>query len=90
MFSFMLQDSPLEARIKSEAEYEFFSYNGPVMTVDFRGKPVPIGKGDIFGVRPSSNGKHIRLIFPKDPTRVITIDPETAKKLAKGAKAAKP
>lgn len=90
MFSFMLQESQLEARVKPEDAYEFFTYAGPVTTVDFRGKPVPIGKGDVFGVRPSSNGKHIRLIFPKDPTRVITIDPETAKKLAKGAKAAKP
>ena len=77
----------LESRIKPESDYEFFTYNGakPV-AVDFRGKPVTINKGTRFGVRPSSNGKHIRLVFPSDPTRVMTIDMETAETLAKGVK----
>lgn len=82
MYSFML-----ESRILPEKSYEFFTYNGarPV-TVNFRGNEITINKGTRFGVRPSTNGKHIRLIFPKDPTRVMTIDLETAKKLARGVK----
>lgn len=81
MHSFLL------ARIKPESDYEFFTYNGakPV-TVDFRGKPVTIKQGTRFGVRPSSNGKHIRLVLPNDPTRVITIDLATAQKLAQSIK----
>lgn len=86
MYSFMIAESQLEARIKPESDYEFFTYQGPLMTVEFRGHPIPIGKGDRFGVRPSSSGKFIRLVFPNDPTRVITIDQDTAKKLARGAK----
>lgn len=80
MYSFLL-----ESRILPEKDYEFFNYSGkrPV-TVVFRGKEIEIKPGTRFGVRPSSNGKHIRLIFPNDPTRVITIDPATAAKLAKG------
>jgi hypothetical protein len=82
MYSYLLN-----ARIKPESDYEFFTYNGAKpITVDFRGKPVTINKGQRFGVRPSSNGKHIRLVFPSDPTRVITIDLETAQSLAKGVK----
>jgi len=81
MYSFLI------ARIKPEEAYDFFTYKGkePV-TVEFRGKPIQIAKGTRFGVRPSSNGKHIRLIFPSDPNRVMTIDRAVAEKLAKGAK----
>jgi hypothetical protein len=86
MYSFMITESQLEARIKPESDYAFFTYQGPAMTVEFRGHPIPISKGDRFGVRPSSNGKFIRLVFPNDPTRVITIDQAEAAKLAKGAK----
>jgi len=82
MFAYLL-----DARIKPESAYEFFTYQGakPV-TVDFRGKPITIKQGTRFGVRPSSNGKHIRLVFPQDQTRVITIDLPTAEQLAKGVK----
>lgn len=82
MYSYLLR-----ARIKSEDEYDFFTFDGkkPV-TVNFRGHPVTITKGTRFGVRPSSNGKHIRLVFPNDPTRVITIDLPTAQELAKNVK----
>lgn len=79
----------LNARVKPEADYQFYEYNGakPVI-VDFRGNPITISKGTRFGVRPSSNGKHIRLVFPNDPTRVITLDLDldTAQQLAKGVK----
>jgi hypothetical protein len=82
MYSFLV-----EARVLPERDYQFFEYNGsrPV-SVAFRGRQIDITKGMRFGVRPSSNGKLIRLIFPKDPTRVLTIDLDTATKLARGIK----
>jgi len=78
MYSYLLK-----AAVLPEESYDFYTFNGdkPV-TVEFRGKPIIIHKGTRFGVRPSTSGKHIRMVFPSDPTRVITIDPETAKKLA--------
>jgi hypothetical protein len=45
---------------------------------------VAINKGTKFGVRKSANGKNIRLIFPNDPNRVITLSMEQAQQLAKG------
>jgi len=80
MYSFLIQ-----ARPKPEAAYQFFTYKGkrPV-TVNFRGTDIKIENGTKFGVRPSSNGKFIRLIFPGDQNRVLTIDEATAKKLANG------
>jgi len=82
MYAFLLKSAVLP-----EAAYDFFVYEGakPVV-VNFRGKPIEIKKGTRFGVRPSTNGKHVRLIFPSDPTRVITIDTPTADKLAQGIK----
>jgi len=74
-----------DAAIKPEENYDFFTYRGskPV-TVDFRGHPIKIEKGTKFGVRKSANGKNIRLIFPGDKTRVITLSQEQANQLAKG------
>lgn len=86
MFSYLLQArARLQARIKPEDDYDFHVYRGskPV-TVTYRDTPFTIAKGMKFGVRPSSNGKLIRLIFPDNPTRVFTIDLATAKQLAKG------
>lgn len=73
------------ARILPETDYDWFTFKGakPV-TVSFRGKDIEIKKGTKFGVRPSTNGKQIRLIFPEDKNRVLTIDLETAQRLAKG------
>jgi hypothetical protein len=80
-----VHNSVEEAAIKPEENYEFFTYRAkkPVM-VDFRGKPVKIERGMKFGVRPSANKKNIRLIFPGDKTRVITLTQEQANQLAKG------
>lgn len=85
MYSFLV-----ESRILPEDKYQFFDYKGskPV-TVEFRGKPIEIKNGTRFGVRPSTNGKNIRLIFPSEPTKVITISMEIAKQLAKGLKGLK-
>jgi hypothetical protein len=82
MYSFLLKSAVLP-----EQAYDFFVYQGqkPVV-VDFRGKPIEIKKGTRFGVRPSTSGKHVRLIFPSDPTRVITLDERASRELAKGVK----
>lgn len=87
MYSFLLSSVAVEARPRPEEAYTFFTYKGasPV-GVTFRGKELAINRGDRFGVRPSRNGKFIRLVFPNDPTRVITVDQATANKLAKGVK----
>ena len=82
MYSFLIV-----SRIKSGDEYEWYTYKGAKpISVDFRGKPVEISKGQRFGVRPSSNGKFIRLVMPDELTRVITIDLPTASRLANGIK----
>jgi hypothetical protein len=75
----------VEAAIKPETDYQFFTYKGskPV-EVQFRGKPISISKGTKFGVRKSHSGKDIRLIFPGDKTRVFTLTQDQANRLAKG------
>lgn len=84
MYSFLIS-KPVVAAIKPETSYEWFKYKGarPVV-LNFRGKDVPVEKGARFGVRPSSTGKDIRLIFKDDPTRVFTLTKQQADKLAKG------
>ena len=79
MHGFLLQAAP-----KSEQAYEFFTYSGPKINLNFRGTEKAVQKGDRFGVRPSSSGRHIRLIFPGEATKVYTLDMETAKRLARG------
>lgn len=80
MHAFLLQAAP-----KGEDAYEFFTFGGPrPVPLNFRGVIRTVNKGDRFGVRPSSNKKFIRLIFPGEPTKVYTIDMQTAKQLAKG------
>lgn len=94
MYSFLTSNtavnSPISAVIKSEAHYNFFTYTGArAVNLEFRGQPVPIKNGDVFGVRPSSNKKHIRLIRRNDPNRVITLSVEQASKLAKNVRRVK-
>src|SRR4051812_44460907 len=72
-----------EAVIKDESHYSWYRYtsNKP-MHVDFRGKPVTLKQGEIFGLRPSSNGKSIRLVVKSlGVNRVITIDEDERKSL---------
>jgi hypothetical protein len=76
--------SCLVARVKGEDEYEFFKYGGRPLEIPFRGITRTLEKGQQFGVRKSSNGKQIRMIFKGDPTRVMTLDLPLAKKVAKG------
>ena len=98
MYSFLIESKArlteskvVESRIKGEDEYDFYTYKGVPLEVEFRGHPITISKGMEFGVRPSSNGKSIRLVLMKpdgepDLTRVITVDAKTANALANGIK----
>lgn len=73
------------AAIKPNASYEWFTFKGKTpVELDFRGKPVSISKGTKFGVRKSTNGKFIRLVLGDDVNRVLTVNLEQAKALAKG------
>lgn len=91
MYSFLMTASsthgkqPLVAQPKGEESYQWFTFKGskPV-TLDFRGNPETISKGDKFGVRKSANGKNIRLILPDEETRVFTLTLKQAQELAKG------
>jgi len=93
MYSFLCTASsthgkqPLVAQPKGEEHYQWLTYKGakPV-TLDFRGTPETVTKGDKFGVRKSANGKQIRLIFPDEENRVFTLTLKQAQDLAKGAK----
>lgn len=80
--------SCLVARIKPESDYEMFTYKGKTIDIPFRGITRPLTKGQRFGVRKSSNGKQIRMIFEGDPTRVMTLDLALGQKIAKGIKGA--
>ena len=75
----------VQAAILPREKYDFFTYEGskPV-TVEFRGKPVQIKKGQVFGVRPSTNKKQIRMVLGDDISRVFTLNLDQAKQLAKG------
>lgn len=80
MYAFLVESAP-----KDESHYQFFTYMGKQsVPVVFRGQEYAVERGMRFGVRPSANGKHIRLIFPDNKNRVFTLDLPTAQKLAKG------
>ena len=83
-----LRASAVTAAPKGNNSYDWFTHNGPEMAVEGKGRSTVFRKGTLYGVRPSGNGKFIRLITGIDgPTKVYTIDPETAQKLAKHCKA---
>ena len=67
MYSFLLESKQrlIESRIKGDDEYDFYTYKGVPIEVEFRGHPITISKGMKFGVRPSSHGKSIRLVLMK-------------------------
>ena len=74
----------VESRIKGADEYDFFTYKGKTpVEFDNRGRSLMLKTGDRFGVRPSSNGKEIRIVKEGQLTKVVTITYEEAKKLAR-------
>lgn len=98
MYSFLCtatsthSDKPLEAKpvialVKGEESYQWFVYHGATpVTLDFRGSPETIRKGDRFGVRKSASGRKIRLILPDEETRVFTLTQDQAQALSRGVK----
>lgn len=73
--------------IKPASNYEWFTYDGSPMLVNYRGADVKIERGQKFGVRKSGNGKQIRLVLGDDINRVITLTLDQAKRLARNVKA---
>lgn len=76
----------ITARIKEVDEYDWLAYSGRPIEIPFRGVTRTLDTGDVFGVRKSSNGKQIRMVFKNDLNRVMTLDLALAKKIAKFSK----
>lgn len=81
----------LTARIKGADEYSWMLHQGGKLTLQTSKGPIEIDKGEVYGVRPSSNGKQIRFVQAEDHgiNKVMTLTLEDAKKLAKTAKPTK-
>ncbi len=75
--------SCIVARIKGEDEYDWLKYKGKALEIPFRGITRTLEPGQKIGVRKSSNGKQIRMVFDGDMNRVMTLDLPLAKKIAK-------
>lgn len=76
----------VEARIKGDDEYDWLKYTGKPLEIPFRGITRTLNTNQKIGVRKSSNGKQIRMVFDGDLTRVMTLDLALAKKIAKSVK----
>ena len=80
------------ALIKGADIYTWYIWQGKdeyMVTVDAKRQPI-LDKGDKFGLRPSSNGKLIRMVTEKDGiTKVATIGDEEYKNLIKKSKMTK-
>lgn len=74
------------ARIKGEDEYDWLVYTGKALEIPFRGITRTLNKGQVFGVRRSSSGKQIRLVFENDLTRVSTIKLDLAQRIGRSCK----
>lgn len=76
---------PVEAKPKSGDAYQWFTYTGkPLDLMSGVGTPLYLKKGQVFGVRKSSNGKQIRMITQElGPNKVFTLLPEVALSLGK-------
>jgi len=79
----------VESRIKGEDEYEWFRYLGKPIEIPFRGITRTLETDQKIGVRKSSNGKQIRMVFDGDINRVMTLDLALAKKIASKVKPVK-
>lgn len=81
----------LTARIKGADEYSWMLHQGGKLTLQTSKGPIEIDKGEVYGVRPSSNGKQIRFVQAEDHgiNKVMTLTLDDAKKLAKTAKPTK-
>lgn len=86
-----LARTPTVARIFGADEYHWMKHEGGKLTLQTSKGPLVIDKGEVYGVRPSSNGKQIRFVQAEDHgiNKVMTLTLEDAKKLAKTAKPTK-
>jgi hypothetical protein len=79
-----------QARIKDNDEYMWRQYTGPGITLNFRGKPLPLDRGEKIGLRLSSNGKSKRMVIERlGLTRVFTLDENLEKQLIPNVKICK-
>lgn len=65
----------VQARIKGLEEYTWLTYNGAPLKLSYKNKPFTVTRGDIFGVRPGTNGAK-RVVFARPDlgmTRVLTL-----------------
>ena len=76
---------------KDAAAYDWFTYTGKPLTAENdKGRKLELKNGDKFGVRKSSNGKHIRLVTGAGgPGKVFTCDLPLATLLGKRCKPAR-
>jgi hypothetical protein len=79
-----------QARIKDNDEYMWRQYTGPSISLNFRGKPLPLERGEKIGLRLSSNGKSKRMVIERlGLTRVFTLDENLEKQLIPNVKICK-
>ncbi len=72
------------ARIKGDDEYLWYRYTGPGIELPFRKSAHTLSRGDVFGVRYSSDGKRMRLVTERlGLTYVFTITQAAADHLRK-------
>jgi hypothetical protein len=73
-----------KSAVKSSEAYQWFTYSGKMLTLESaKGYKLVLNKGSQFGVRKSSNGKFIRLVAPKQESKVFTLDLDMATRIAK-------
>lgn len=71
-----------QARVKGTDEYAWRKYMGPEIGIPFRSKEVPLYRGDIIGLRWSSNKRDKRMVIQRlGLTFVFTLNAELEKKL---------
>lgn len=76
----------IKAAIFGAEKYDWLRYNGKTIEIPFRGVTRTLEPGQKIGVRPSTNGKQIRMVFENDLNRVMTLDLPLARKIAKTVK----
>jgi hypothetical protein len=84
----MNSSSQTVARIKTEGEYQWFTFTGKNLDAgNDKGRTLSLANGDNFGARKSSNGKQIRLVTEKGGVnKVFTCDADLATYIAKNCK----
>ncbi len=84
----LMAHSSMQARILRPEEYDWMKHQGPSITFQTTKGPVTVDRGEVYGVRPSSNGKQIRFVRSTGHgvNKVMTLNYDDAVKLGKVAK----